>query len=67
MAFPGAEALQQFQFIHPAQRTVVESVTAQMNRMLRLNTIARIAPEAGAAPAGGLIDAGLGQSLDIQA
>lgn len=67
MAFAAADGLQQFRFIHPAQRAVVATVTAQMDRMLRLNTAARIAPADGVPPAGGLIDAGLGQSLDIQA
>lgn len=68
MAFPASEPLREFRVVQPIQMNVSQTLTSQANRMLRLNTEARIAPDAGiGAATRNLIDAGVGRAVDVRA
>lgn len=67
MGLPGTDSLQQLRFFAPSQVAAVAQLTDNVNRLLRLNTAARTAPAEGVGPPGGLIDAGVGRSVDLRA
>ncbi|OGG53066.1 MAG: hypothetical protein A3F84_20795 [Candidatus Handelsmanbacteria bacterium RIFCSPLOWO2_12_FULL_64_10] len=67
MGLPGTESLQHVRFFAPAQINTVEQLTQNINRLLRLNTAARSAPDEGVGPSGGLVDAGVGRAVDLRA
>lgn len=66
MGLPATESLQQLRFFAPAQANTVAQLTDNVNRLLRLNTEARVAPSAGIGSGSGLVDAGVGRSVDLQ-
>ena len=67
MAFAVTERLDTIQFVNPIQFSVAQALTAQANRLLTLNTSARIAPGSGIGSATeNLVSAGVGRAIDVR-
>ena len=68
MAIGATETFQQIRLVNPGQIAVSQAVGQQMNRVMRLEELARIAPSRGPAPTGGTyIEAGVGRAIDLRA